>query len=100
MLFHTCSGFIDHGLDGDAFPRPEHFALSLFSIRGDKGVFVKFCAYAMADGKKVKIDPEAWAIEDGKLYLNYNQKIQDKWMEKMNEFITKADKEWYELMEQ
>ena len=34
-----------------------------------------YCAWAMADGKTAGIDPDSWHIEDGKLYLNYNNKI-------------------------
>ncbi len=59
-----------------------------------------YCAYAMAEGKRVKIDPEAWSVVDEKLYLNYSRNIQDKWMKQMNEYITEADREWKELMPQ
>jgi len=34
--------------------------------------FGGWCAYAMADGEKVDIDPETYKIVDGKVYLYYN----------------------------
>ena len=32
-----------------------------------------YCAYAVAMGKTADIDPNAWKIVDGKLYLNYDK---------------------------
>jgi YHS domain-containing protein len=51
-----------------------------------------WCAYAMADeGRTVRIDPEAWQIDTGKLYLNYSQSVQQDWLaEKVNN-IQQAD---------
>ncbi len=40
------------------------------------------------------IDPEAWRIVDGKLYLNYNKGIQRKWVADIPGFVIKADGEW------
>ena len=48
----------------------------------------------MADGEKVKVDPTAFDIKEGKLYLNYNRKIQSKWRNNKDDFIQKADKKW------
>lgn len=56
-----------------------------------------YCAYAFAKGKKVGIDPNAWAIRDGKLYLNYNKSVQSDWVAKADEFISQADAEWKKL---
>ena len=38
-----------------------------------------YCAWAMSQGKTADIDPEAWKIVDGKLYLNYDKEIQSRW---------------------
>jgi YHS domain len=35
-----------------------------------------YCAWAVAHGYTAKIDPEAWKIVDGKLYLNYSKDVQ------------------------
>lgn len=56
-----------------------------------------WCAYAMANGKFYKTDPEAWAVEDGKLYLNYDKGVQKKWEKDVSGFITKADAQWPEV---
>ncbi len=34
-----------------------------------------YCAYAVSEGHTASIDPEAWKIVDGKLYLNYSKGI-------------------------
>ena len=55
------------------------------------------CAYAVAKGDLVKIDPEAWSIVDGKLYLNYSPGIQSKWDADRANFIASADQQWPEI---
>ena len=58
-----------------------------------------YCAWAMADGKYAKGDANFWKIVDGKLYLNFNRGIQDKWNKDVPGFISKADTHWSELQE-
>jgi YHS domain-containing protein len=53
-----------------------------------------FCAWAVSNNYTASIDPEAWTIVEGKLYLNYNKNIQNKWTKKMTENILKADSNW------
>lgn len=53
-----------------------------------------FCAYGLAQGNEVKIEPEAWSIVDGKLYLNYDLEVQKKWDAARADFIKTADKNW------
>ena len=51
-----------------------------------------WCAYAMSDrGRTVRIDPEAWYIHEGKLYLNYSKRVQQTWLEGRDSNITEAD---------
>ena len=46
-------------------------------------------------GSTAKIDPvEGWKIVDGKLYLNYNRDIQEKWLKDIPGFIDKVDRNW------
>ena len=52
----------------------------------------------MSRGSVVDIDPEAWSIENGKLYLNYDQNIQEKWQQDIPGFISAADKNWPQLL--
>ncbi len=54
-----------------------------------------YCAYAMAtSGKKVKIDPTAFSVHKGRLYLNYNDKIQKKWLQQVDTYIKQANKNY------
>ena len=46
-------------------------------------------------GTTANIDPvNGWKIVDGKLYLNYNRKIQQKWEMDIPGYIRKADQNW------
>lgn len=56
-----------------------------------------FCAYAVSRGYTAPIDPEAWKIVDGKLYLNYSKRVQRTWEEDVPGNIRKADANWVTL---
>ena len=56
-----------------------------------------FCAYGASVGKKFHTDPLAWHIEDGRLYLNLNAKVQKIWLKDVPGFIAKADKNWVDI---
>jgi hypothetical protein len=46
-------------------------------------------------GTTANIDPvEGWKIVDGKLFLNYNRKIQKKWEKDIPGHIKKANENW------
>lgn len=53
-----------------------------------------YCAWAISQGYTAKGDASYWAIVDGKLYLNYNKKVQSDWDQNRSEFIAGADKNW------
>lgn len=53
-----------------------------------------FCAWAVSQGYTAKIEPEAWKIVDGKLYLNYSKDVQEQWQQDVPGNITKADTNW------
>ena len=53
-----------------------------------------YCAFGLSVDKKFDIDPQAWHIEDGKLYLNLNKKVQKKWFENVPGYIKSADRNW------
>ncbi|ANM30615.1 hypothetical protein ABI59_15085 [Acidobacteria bacterium Mor1] len=57
-----------------------------------------YCAFAVAKGSTAPIDPLAWDIVDGKLYLNYSKKIRKKWQAEQAEFIRQADANWPGLL--
>ncbi|GAU85738.1 YHS domain-containing (seleno)protein [Bosea sp. BIWAKO-01] len=56
-----------------------------------------FCAYGTSRGYLVKIEPEAWSIVDGKLYLNYDRAVRKTWLGDPAGFIAKADRHWPRL---
>jgi YHS domain-containing protein len=53
-----------------------------------------FCAFGVSRGYKAKIDPQAWSIVGGKLYLNYNSDVQKTWKDRAAEFIRRGDEGW------
>ena len=61
--------------------------------------FGGYCAYAVSEGYTAKIEPEAWKIVDGKLYLNYNLSIQQKWEATQAERIKNAEANWPAVLE-
>lgn len=56
--------------------------------------FGGYCAMGMVFSKKVQIDPEAWHIEDGKLYLNLSKAVQAHWRKDVPGNISKAEGNW------
>lgn len=56
-----------------------------------------FCAWAAAEGYTAPIDPNAWRIVDGKLYLNYDRAIQRRWEGDIPGNIRRADANWPRL---
>jgi YHS domain-containing protein len=53
-----------------------------------------YCAWAVSQGYTAKIDPEAWKIVDGRLYLNYSKDVQAQWSEDIPGNISKGDANW------
>lgn len=72
----------------DAFAaQPERFAPQ----------FGGYCAYGTASGYKVDTRPEAFAVVDGKLYLNYNTRVLEIWNKDRTAKITQAEANWPEV---
>ena len=55
-----------------------------------------FCALGVSVHQAVSVDPEAWTIVNGKLYLNYTLEYRDKWQQNKLQNIAKADAVWSE----
>lgn len=53
-----------------------------------------FCAYGVSKGYKVKIEGNAWAIRDGKLYLNYDRSVNRTWSKSPARYIKRANAKW------
>jgi YHS domain-containing protein len=56
--------------------------------------FGGYCAWAVSRGYTADIDPEAWRIVDGKLYLNYSKRVQRMWEQDIPGNIAKAVANW------
>jgi len=57
-----------------------------------------YCAWAVSQGYTADVDPEAWAIVDGRLYLNYSREVQARWERDRAGFIRQADESWPKLL--
>jgi YHS domain-containing protein len=53
-----------------------------------------YCAYAVSEGYTAKIEPEAWSIVGGKLYLNYSLGVRSLWAKNKQGRIQKANANW------
>lgn len=77
-----------------------HFANAANAARfaADPEAFVPqyggHCAWAMARGYLAPGDPLAYAVVDGKLYLNFNQAVKAKWDADRAGFIAAAETNW------
>ncbi len=56
--------------------------------------FGGYCAMGVALNKKLDIDPTAFHIDDGKLYLNLNKDVQKKWLTDVDGYVVSATRIW------
>jgi len=61
--------------------------------------FGGYCAYAVSRGYTAKIEPEAWSIVDGKLYLNYDRAIRGLWALQKSSNIRRGHANWPAVLE-
>jgi YHS domain-containing protein len=59
-----------------------------------------FCAFAVSKGVKADIDPHAFAINDGKLYVNYSDKALQAYQQDVNGNTENANHNWPEVAKQ
>ncbi len=73
--------------------------LDLFKANPEKYApqYGGYCAYGLSNGYKAPTDADAWTIDNGRLYLNYNKEVRDMWNKERKERIEKADKNWPEV---
>ena len=76
-----------------------------FASAENRGLFTKnpkryspqyggYCAYAVSQGITADIDPMAWKIVKGKLYLNLSPGVARIWERDIPGYIVKANKNW------
>lgn len=56
-----------------------------------------FCAYAVSEGYTAPIDPAAWRIVEGRLFLNFDRSVQRRWEADIPGRIARADAAWPRL---
>jgi YHS domain-containing protein len=56
--------------------------------------FGGYCAYAVGNNYTAKTSPDAWHIEGGKLYLNFNLEVRETWRARKAELIPSAERNW------
>ncbi|MEM6266208.1 MAG: YHS domain-containing (seleno)protein [Pseudomonadota bacterium] len=55
------------------------------------------CAWAMSRGSLAPGDPTLYKVVDGKLYLNFNENVQQTWLSDIPGFIAKSDPAWVKI---
>jgi len=53
-----------------------------------------YCAWAMAEGKKVEVDPTAFALTGDRLHLFYDASKRDDWLARTGELQPRAERSW------
>jgi YHS domain-containing protein len=73
------------------FVTPEH--REAFRREPDKfePQFSGLCTMGLAAGKRVAVDPEAWLIMDGRLYLFSSTNARDKFLQNPTDYLAKAE---------
>ena len=68
----------------------------LFNADADKYApqFGGYCAMGVVLNKKLDVDPQAFYIQEGKLYLNLNKDVQKKWLTDVPTHVKSADRIW------
>jgi YHS domain-containing protein len=56
-----------------------------------------YCAYGVAQGFTPEIDPQAFHVREGKLYLNLSKDVLKRWKEDIPAYVADANKNWPEL---
>ncbi len=56
-----------------------------------------YCAFGVALGKKFDGNPKNWKIVDGRLYLNLNDDIQEKWAADISGNLKKSETRWSKI---
>lgn len=75
--------------------------LEIFKLQPEKYApqYGGYCAWAVSNGGTAGIDPDQFTVYDDKLYLNYNAKIQEKWLADRDSRIDLADEVWPTLVD-
>ena len=79
------------------FTSPEHRRAFLAHPTRYEPEYGGFCAYGTAQGRKTDIDPAAFSIIGGRLYLNASLQVRTIWRSDLLHAIAEADRNWPEV---
>lgn len=77
-----------------------HFAnaenLATFNANPEKYApkYGGYCAFAVSRDTTAPTDPQAWTIDNGQLYLNFNPGVMKRWRAEQAENIKMGDENW------
>ena len=93
------SSDITHAVNGVTYHFASTESRDLFAASPEKYApqFGGFCAMGTAMGMKLDVDPEAWRVVDGKLYLNLNPEVQTRWLSDVPGHLRQAEAKWAEI---
>ncbi|MDX2210511.1 MAG: YHS domain-containing (seleno)protein [Sphingopyxis sp.] len=57
-----------------------------------------YCAWAVSQGYTASGDPTVWKVVGGKLYLNYNREVGQRWEKNIPGHIQSANRNWPKLL--
>lgn len=92
---HTMNGVTYH------FASEANKKLFVTDPRQYEPAYGGYCAYAMADGEKVRIDPETFKVKNGKLFLFYNFNFTNtlkKWNRDESNLYARAEDAWKKIV--
>ena len=73
------------------FATEDHKTLFLANPEKYAPQYGGYCAYGVAQGALVKVEPDQFTVRDGKLYLNYDADVQATWLKDPAGYIKDAD---------
>ena len=79
------------------FVSPEHLVLFKKNPTAYLPQYGGYCAVGASRGHKADIDPQSWAVIDGKLYLNSSPGAQKLFNKDPHAAIQQADENWTKL---
>lgn len=59
-----------------------------------------YCAWGLSQGYKAPIDPQAFTVHGGKLYLNYSKSVRANWNKDRSGHIKTANMNWPKIKNQ
>lgn len=80
------------------FASAEHRDLFVASPEKYAPQYGGWCAYGASRGYAAKTEPDqAWTVSDGKLYLNWDAEVSQKWKQDIPGYLKKSEANWEQI---